>query len=290
MSPTRSGGRFSKAAPSFPCRRRPARESNSCSRRSSTWRAGDEWTTRGDLFRMPIDRVFSIAGHGTIVTGSVMEGQVRAGDTLELLPEQTAVRVRSVQSHGAQVSESGAHRRTAINLAGIKTDEVASRAGARHARLPAARETAAGQRAVPVECADRAPRSPAIGARILELRETAARLILKGQTIEPGETGYAELRLATPIVATWGQRFILRRPSPALTVAGGVVLDPAIEPRRRISDLAARARPLETADEAARLAAYLAERDDIETSPLTAAWKVGINPGSYDALLTRLVG
>jgi len=246
-----------------------------------------EWPSHAALFRMPIDRVFSIAGHGTVVTGSVLEGEVRAGDTLTLLPEQTPVRVRSVQSHGAQVSESGAHRRTAINLAGIKTDEIhrgqeLATPGYLH---PAKRLL------VNVKCLTSAP----IGLRDrLQLAlhlgtcETAARLILKGKTIEPGETGYAELRLAAPVVATWGQRFILRRPSPALTVAGGVVLDPAIEPRRRIPDLAARGAPLESGDEEARLAAFLGERDEIDASPLAAAWKAGVNPGNYGALLARL--
>jgi selenocysteine-specific elongation factor len=248
---------------------------------------GRTWAARAGLFRMPVDRVFSLAGHGTIVTGSVMEGEVRAGDTLELLPEQTAVRVRSVQSHGAQVSESGAHRRTAINLAGIKTDEIhRGQELATPGYLQPAKRLLVSVRCLsssPIELHDRLQLALHLGTR-----ESAARLILKGQTIEPGGTGYAELRLAAPIVATWGQRFILRRPSPALTVAGGVVLDPAIEPRRRISDLAARGAPLESRDEADRLAAFLTERDAIDASPLTAAWKVGVSPGKYPDLLTRL--
>jgi selenocysteine-specific elongation factor len=246
-----------------------------------------KWTTRAGLFRMPVDRVFSIAGHGTVVTGSVLEGEVRAGDTLELLPEQTPVRVRSVQSHGAQVSESGAHRRTAINLAGIKTDEVhRGQELATPGYLQPAKRLLVSVRCLsssPIELRDRLQLALHIGTR-----EVAVRLILKGQTIGPGETGYAELRLAAPVVAAWGQRFILRRSSPALTVAGGVVLDPAIEPRRRITELSARAAPLESGDDASRLAAFLAERDDVNASPLTAAWKVGIDPGDFPGVLTRL--
>jgi selenocysteine-specific elongation factor len=106
--------------------------------------------------------------------------------------------------------------------------------------------------------------------------------------VEPGEQGYAELRLAKPIVAAWGQRFILRRASPSLTVAGGVILDPGIDPRRRIPDLAGRAGPLDSADEEARLAAYLAERNEIDASPLGAAWKVGVPPARYAALVAQL--
>jgi selenocysteine-specific elongation factor len=89
-------------------------------------------------------------------------------------------------------------------------------------------------------------------------------------------------------VAAWGQRYILRRASPSLTVAGGVILDPGIDPRRRIPDLAGRAGTLDTADEEARLAAYLAERNEIDASPLGAAWKVGVPPARYAALVAQL--
>src|SRR4029453_15076193 len=135
----------------------------------------------------------------------------------------------------------------------------------------------------PMELCDRIQLSLHLGTA-----ETAARVILKGATIEPGESGYAELRLARPVVGAWGQRFILRRASPALTVAGGMVVDPGIDARRRIPDLAARAAPLEAADDEARLGALLAERDEIDSSPLVAAWKVGIPPARYAGLLAKL--
>src|SRR5262249_19113669 len=118
--------------------------------------------------------------------------------------------------------------------------------------------------------------------------ETGARVILKGGTIEPGEFGYAELRLAKPIVAAWGQRYILRRSSPPLTIAGGTIVDPGIEPRRRIPDLVARAVPFATTDDEVRLGAFLSERDEIDSSPLAAAWKAGIPPAKYAALVANL--
>lgn len=248
---------------------------------------GREWNSRGGLFRMPIDRVFSIAGHGTVVTGSVIGGEVRAGDTLELLPERVPVRVRSVQNHGALVNESGERRRTAINLAGIKTDEVY-----RGQELAAAGYLQPTKRLlVSVRCLASSPialRDRAQFALHMGTRETLARVILKGRSIEPGETGFAELRVAEPVVAAWGQRYILRRSSPALTVAGGMVLDPAIEPRKRIADLTARGNSLAMADDEARLAAFLSERDVVDHSATLAALKVGVSPGRYAELVKRL--
>src|SRR5207237_10760429 len=79
----------------------------------------------------------------------------------------------------------------------------------------------------------------------------------------------------------YGQRFILRRQSPALTIGGGVILDPGIEPRRRVTDLQAAGAALDTPDEVERLSAYLAEQDKVTAAPLTAAWKVGVPPSRH---------
>ncbi len=248
---------------------------------------GRELSTRAELFRMPIDRVFSVPGHGTVVTGSVIGGEVRAGDTLELLPEQVSVRVRGVQSHSQSVDQSGARRRTAVNLAGIKADEVH-----RGQELAAPGFLHPSQRLlVKVRCLASSPVALRDRMRLglhLGTGETAVRLVLKNRTIEPGETGFAELRVAAPVVAAWGQRFILRRQSPPLTLAGGFVLDPALDRRIRIPDLAAWGAPLDAADEEARLSAFLAERDEVGAAPNLAAWKAGISPGRYGELVKRL--
>jgi selenocysteine-specific elongation factor len=248
---------------------------------------GRELSTRSELFRMPIDRVFSVAGHGTVVTGSVIGGEVRAGDTLELLPEQVSVRVRGVQNHSQSVNESGPRRRTAVNLAGIKADELH-----RGQELAAPGFLHPSQRLlVKVRCLASSPVPLRDRMRLglhLGTGETAARLVLKNRTIEPGETGFAELRVAAPVVAAWGQRFILRRQSPPLTLAGGIVLDPALEARIRIPDLAAWGTPLDMDDESARLSALLAKRDEVELTPGLAAWRAGINPGRYSELVKSL--
>jgi len=247
---------------------------------------GSSWGSRGESFRMPIDRAFSLPGHGTVVTGTVLSGEVSAGDALELLPEQIPVRVRSVHSHGELVSESGQRRRTAINLAAIKTEDLMrGQELAAPGLLQPARRMLVSLKSLSrsgITLKDRMQLALHLGTR-----EIAARLILKGQTLSPGQSGFAELRVAAPIVAAWGQRFILRRLSPALTVAGGMVLDPGIDTGRRISDPAARGTALSAADEEARLAAYLAERDAVDESPERAVWKVGIAPSGYTELVGR---
>ena len=97
-----------------------------------------DWSAAQDVFRMPVDRVFSITGHGSVVTGSALSGEVHGGDILDLLPEGREVRVRSVQSHGTGVEEGGARQRTAVNLAGLKVDELARGMELADARLPQA--------------------------------------------------------------------------------------------------------------------------------------------------------
>ena len=248
---------------------------------------GCEWSEGQDLFRMPIDRVLSITGHGTVVTGSVLSGEVHAGQTLDLLPEQREVRVRSVESHGVDVEDSGARRRTAINLAGVKQDEVhrghelATPGYLRPSqRLLVEIRTLAGS---PVKVKNRMELS-----LHLATSEVHARIVLKEGTLQPGQRGFAELRTAEPVVAAWGQRFILRRISPQLTVAGGTVLDPALPPGKRLKDIDTAGESLARGSDADRLATLLRNQDGIGTSSLESAWRVGVPPARFDELIGRL--
>ena len=249
--------------------------------------AGLETPEVMELFRMPIDRVFSIAGHGTVVTGSVLSGDVHAGDTLELLPDLREVRVRSVQNHGRGADDSGARQRTAINLAGVKNEEISrgrelASPGFLH---PTARLVVELRilESSPVVLKDRMQLNLHLGTA-----EVPARIILKGVRLKPGRRAYAELRVKEPVVAAHGQRFILRRISPALTLAGGTILDPFIAPQKRIKDLQAYAASFDTPVERDRMSALLAQRDTVEDSPLEAAWRAGIHPGRYAGLIEQL--
>ncbi|HID22804.1 MAG TPA: selenocysteine-specific translation elongation factor, partial [Planctomycetaceae bacterium] len=241
-----------------------------------------------ELFRLPIDRALSIPGHGTVVTGSVMSGEVHPGDALELLPIGRLVRVRGVQNYGMPTQGSGPGRRTAINLAGVPHGEIvrgmelATPGYLRPTRRLVVRLEALPSS--PIGLKDRMEFSLHLGTA-----EVPARLVLKGRTLKPGESGFAELRCQQPIVATHGQRFILRRPSPAITVAGGKVLDPGILPGRRIRDLSTYATGFDSPNDEDRLAALLEEKDSVPDDPLEAAWRAGVSPSRYREVIEQLV-
>src|SRR5207249_9014766 len=122
----------------------------------------------------------------------------------------------------------------------------------------------------------------------LGTREVLARINLKGRTLPPGERGSAELRTKEPIAAVHGQRFILRRISPSVTIAGGRVLDPCLPAGKRIKDLTSLGEKWAASSDIARLSALIAQRDSIDDSPLEAARRAGIAPPRYRELLEKL--
>lgn len=241
------------------------------------------------LFRLPIDRAFSLAGHGTVVTGSTLSGFVAAGDTLELWPEGREIRVRSVQQHGRATISARPGQRTAINLAGVKLDEV--HRGCELATPGYLRPTR--RLLVELKALDRAVGGIRHRSEVvlhLGTTEVPARVSLRGGTLEPGQQAYADLRLREPIVATWGQRFIVRRASPAMTLGGGRILCPSLEDAstHRIRDLDALCGRLADPSPLVRLSGYLSRLDDLQAIELAAAQATGISPQELPSLMNEL--
>jgi selenocysteine-specific elongation factor len=188
------------------------------------------------LLRLPVDRVFSMKGFGIVATGTLVAGQLATGEEVEALPSGRRARVRGLQVHGKAVEWAAAGTRTAVNLAGevegLARGEVLARPGTLRATsmidavvslLPGARPLADGTR-VRVHVAS---------------AEVLARVRLLGaDSLEPGSSVLAQLRLESPAVAGRGDRLVLRSYSPADTIAGAVVVDP-LPPRRRAADLPA---------------------------------------------------
>jgi len=247
-----------------------------------------EWTDSESLFRMPIDRVFSRDGHGTVVTGSVLSGEVHPADRLTLLPEGREVRVRAVQNHGIRTDDSGARQRTAVNLAGIRTSEL--HRGQELATPGYLQPTH--RMIVEIQCLKSSPvvlRDRMTLNLHLGTTETEARPALRGRTIRPGASAFAELRMRDPVVAAWGQRFILRRTSPAMTIAGGRVLDPGVPDLKRLRDPEAHARAAAATSEADRLSFLLSHSNSVRNAPEPAAWQAGIPTRRYQELIDQLL-
>ena len=185
----------------------------------------------GDLFRLPVDRAFSVAGVGTVVTGTAWSGRVRVGDEVVLLPLGSRGRVRSIEIHGRAVDRSEPRRRTAVGIAGVARETVG-----RGAVLVAAGDAWEPGAALDVALSlDRTAPRPLVHRARIRLHLGTAEVIGRAyprSAIQPGGRGLARLTLEAPVAARGGDRFVLRSFSPVSTIGGGVVLDP-IPPVRR---------------------------------------------------------
>lgn len=215
--------------------------------------------------RLPIDRVFTMKGFGAVVTGTLVSGQISEGDELELLPAGARVRVRGVQVHGAAVRSALAGQRTAVNLAGVELSAIE-----RGMVLAEVGRLATTQILdVQLTVLDSAPRALRTRARVrvhigsAEVLGRVRVLNLPGE-IAPGESGFAQLRLETRVVALHGERFIIRSYSPAITIAGGVVLDPlaAKHRGRELATIDERLQELMRPERSRKLAAFVLAAGD----------------------------
>jgi len=186
--------------------------------------------------RLPIDRVFSMSGFGTVVTGTLLDGQLAIGDDVEILPSGQKGRVRGLQTHKKKEDQAVPGSRTAVNISGIETESI--------------------QRGEVVVHPNQYQPTRRIDARFRLLKdvssvlkhnsevkffvgasETIAKLRLLGtEEIKLGEEGWIQLELRDPIVAVRGDRYILRRPSPGETLGGGVIVNHQPKGRHRRFD------------------------------------------------------
>jgi len=181
--------------------------------------------------RLPVDRVFSLSGFGTIVTGTLLDGQVAVGDAVEILPARHSARIRGLQTHKQQVQEGQPGSRLAINLSGIDINQidrgdVVAKPDTLHSTLLID---------VNFRLLSDAPRALLHNQRVdffCGAAEIPATVRLLGtESLEPGQEGWLQLRLQRPAVVVSGDHYILRQPSPSATLGGGIVLSP--HPRRR---------------------------------------------------------
>jgi len=238
--------------------------------------------------RLPIDRVFTVAGFGTVVTGTLGGGELAIGQELRVLPRGLPARVRGLQTHQTKVERALPGSRVAVNLSGLAVDDLrrgdvlappgllspSQRLDARLRLLPDS----------PVTLEQNAAVDFFVGAAELPARLT----LLDRERLEPGDDGWVQVRFRDPVAVLKGDRFIVRRPSPSVTIGGGEVVDPA-PPRHR------RFRP-EVLDSLETLAAgspdeivlQAIESEPKEVRALRAALP-GLGADQVDAALDQLV-
>ncbi len=205
---------------------------------------------RGGPFRVAIDRVFTVQGRGTVVTGSVLAGSVLSGDTLELHPVGLTCRVRDVQSHGRTADRLLAGQRAALNLIGVERTIVER-----------GFELATPGYLTPTRMVDvHVTLLKDLGARVkrsvervrvgLGTAEQIAKLVVLSGASDTREF-FAQLRFAAPLTAVYGQRFILRDENATHTIGGGAVLRPVARKRSRVRLAAAASRSVGSRSETA---------------------------------------
>ena len=186
--------------------------------------------------RLPVDRVFTMQGFGTVVTGTLLDGAFAIGDDVEIMPQGSLARVRGLQSHGQKLEQAQPGSRVAINLAGVTVEQVTR--GSVITRPGLLRPTTLLDVRLDVLAA------PFLRTALKHNTEVkffcgaaevvAQARLLTTNELAPGESGWAQLELSAPAAVVNGDRFIIRLPSPSVTVGGGVVVDahPTLRYRR----------------------------------------------------------
>ena len=182
------------------------------------------------LFRLPVDRVFTISGFGTVVTGTLMEGTIHVGDEMMVYPEGKVTKVRNIQVHNEQVESAYAGQRTAINVGGMKKEELER--GSVLARKDGLEPTM--MLDVKLKLFDDIDKAVLNGSRVhfyCGSSQVLAKVVLLDRDVaEAGDECYVQLRLEEEVALRMGDRFIVRFYSPLITIGGGKILE--VSPRK----------------------------------------------------------
>jgi selenocysteine-specific elongation factor len=251
------------------------------------------------FFRLPIDRSFIVQGHGTVVTGSVVSGSAKVGDEIEWLPRGERVRIRSLQNHDVQVESVHRGMRAAVNLAGVKHEDVIrGQELATPGYLQPSRVITVRLHCTPSQAVSSRGGEP--GGRAIKHRASVrfhagtseimgVVSLLDCDRVEPGGWGLAQLFLEEPATTTWGQPFVLREPSATHTIGGGQVLQPvAPKIRRRHLEVLERVERLWTgnAEERALVVAWFGGFSGFTAADLVRG--ANIPPDQAEPLIARL--
>ncbi|MBQ0017818.1 MAG: selenocysteine-specific translation elongation factor [Clostridiales bacterium] len=186
-----------------------------------------------ELFRLPIDRVFTMSGFGTVVTGTLLDGIVSVGDELQVQPKGLKVKVRGIQTYGKDTDSAIAGQRTAINLSGVKKEDI-DRGDVLSADKAVSVTNMLDVKLKVFSSTDRIILNNSRVHVYAGAKEALAKvIILDRESLAAGEEAYVQLRLEEPMAVRRGDRFIVRFYSPIITVGGGVVLDALPDKHKR---------------------------------------------------------
>ena len=250
-----------------------------------------EVPTRGvdATFRLPIDRVFTIRGFGTVVTGTVAAGQVALDERVEVYPRALQAKVRGIQTHGQPVPTAVAGQRAAVNLQGVE------RAAIERGDVLALPDLLRPTYMLDATCEllRDAPAPLKTRQRVrfhIGTSEVMARVhLVEGTTLEPGQTGFVQLRLEGPVVALPRDRYVIRSYSPMVTIGGGELLDVAPTKSRRSASLASRLRVLQSSEPVTILEAHIERVGGGGARPAELRARTAFGPEALRRLLQDLV-
>ncbi|MEA2014471.1 MAG: selenocysteine-specific translation elongation factor [Thermodesulfobacteriota bacterium] len=240
------------------------------------------------LFRLPVDRVFTMKGFGTVVTGTLASGKIKVGDTIKIMPSETTAKIRGIQIHNEASPVAEVGQRTAINLQGtdrtmIERGYVLTSASTFEAssRLDIHMKYLAG--------AGKRLKNRTLVRFHTGTSETISRIILpKKKYIEPGEETYAQIIPKTPVVTMSGDRFVIRSYSPITTIGGGMIIDPLAQKRRKHT-IANEEEKLHMGTGEDKTEVVL-ERASLEgISSLRLSIRTGLSPGEQEKIVENML-
>lgn len=242
------------------------------------------------IFRLPIDRCFTIKGFGTVVAGTVLSGKIKVGDTLELLPYKRKVKVRGIQVHNEKTNEVSTGFRAAVNLVGAEKDEI--KRGDIIA-LPGYYEPSNYLNvSLYLLKSTEKPLRNLTRLRIhLASKEILGRIVLLDKkTLQPGDKAIAQLRLEKPAVSDVGDRYVIRTYSPQTTIGGGSIIDPKATKAKGFDEkLIEHLQKIETGDTVVMVEENLLANFEVPQKIDEIAYDLNMPPGEVKTIVEKLI-
>ncbi len=249
----------------------------------------EERTSEG-LFRLPVDRIFTMKGFGTVVTGTLIAGTIATGDSVEILPEKLEAKIRGIQVHNKQVEKASAGLRTAINLQGMDKDFLERG----NVLVPLKTVTPTSRIDVMIEHLSSSSKPLKNRSRIRlhsGTSEVLAQLILLDQDeLPPGGNALAQFKLERPIVVLPRDRFVIRHYSPIFTIGGGEVLDANPHKHKRLaSETLAQLNAIKGGSDKENIQLFVSDSGWAGLDLLQLVPKTGKSPSQISRLLNELI-